>query len=271
MDVLPTVNDNSIRHSTPPFQIDYPAESDRSQQIRELLKVGNYNEAYSLLVTRGANDPAAINLRGVLDAYQLGNGSDPSSAFNNFQLAAGMGYEPARLNMAISYIFGIGTKIDPKYGSKLLHQSIEKVAPQKVTSVLKIGFSLMQTEDFAEVIKSIRLEAAKGSPIAYAIEGALTAQGVAKEPCVPKCVEVAERIAADLKASGEPRLAALVEYNVNSEKKREAVQAKQESILRAQERYDAIARREALRELNFQRADPRAVDEFGDRGLFIRR
>jgi hypothetical protein len=147
------VNDDwtNVRPSTtipfgiqgPPFLVEFPDESDWSQPVKDLLIAGKYNEAYSLL--RTASDPAAMNVRAVLDANQLGWGSDPGSAFINFRIALSRGYAPARANLGLCYLFGIGTRVDPKYGGELLRQAIsEGLAPQKARWLLKNGFSFSE-------------------------------------------------------------------------------------------------------------------------------
>jgi hypothetical protein len=114
-------------------------------------------------------------------------------------------------------------------------------------------------------VKSIRLEAANGSPIAHAIEGVFAAQGIAKEPCAPRCAQEAQRIAEKLETLGEPRLAALVEYNANRESRSEAVQTQffPESRDMATMRAAEWEANKALRRMS---GEPSEVGKFGERG-----
>jgi TPR repeat protein len=208
---LPWRRTDQANIQNPPFIIEYPAESesDWGQQTRELLRENKYDDAHLLLERWEAKDPAARNLRAVLDVP-----SDPSSAFRNFRIAASEGNLSAKANLGICSIFGIGTSVDPTYGGELLKQSIQEgLDPAKATWLLSNGLSSLQTDNYAEVIKSIHLEATKGEPIALTIEGVLATKNLAKEPCAPKCLDRAKAIVVQLKTNGQYGLAALVEAN----------------------------------------------------------
>jgi hypothetical protein len=253
-----TNNQSNIKN--PPFLAEYPAEREWSQRTRELLLAESYSEARLILAMYEEKAPEARNLLGVLDALELGYGSDPKSAFLNFRIAANKGSNVARANLGICFVFGIGVPVNPIYGGELLRQSIHGgVAPEKATWLLRNGLSLVQAESYAEIIKSIRLETVKGAPIALTVEGILAAQGLAKEPCAPSCSDVARDIATKLRTLGEPGLAALVEANANNEKGKEAVHEATrlfpEKVLKAaSQRY----LENTERELELERA--RAID-----------
>jgi hypothetical protein len=208
----------------PPFRVELPAESEWGRQAEALLSAGKFDEARLLLLKVEGKDPAAQNLLGVLDAFGFGYGAHKDSAFMRFRNAAARGNKVALANLGICYVFGFGISMDPIYGGELIAQTVHEGMPAaKSLWLLQNGLSLLQTTDYAELIKTIRIAAASGSPIATAIEGVLAARGLSKEPCAPKCADLARERAVKLRSMGQPGLAAVVDMNANAENGKEAV------------------------------------------------
>jgi transposase InsO family protein len=83
------------------------------------------------------------------------------------RVSAVRGNSIARANMAIMYMFGFQTVLDPEYGAKLLGEAIQGgVNPEAATFLLSNGIKLLRITDFAEIIKTIHVESTKGSDIA---------------------------------------------------------------------------------------------------------
>ena len=207
-----------------PFSIEDANGHDWSTEAATLLRQERYDEVRLLLATKAKTDPAALNLVAVLDAQSLGSDPNPRAAFGKFYRAAQAGNRIATANLGICYLLGFGVAVDPIYGAKLLESSIKQGAePLKATWLLRNGVRLLQIADFAEVVKTIELESARGSNVATAVKGILVAQGYSSDPCAPRCAERAEEIAQELKAKGAKGLAAVVEMNAKSERGPDAV------------------------------------------------
>jgi hypothetical protein len=208
----------------PPFKVELPAESEWGRQAEALLLAGKYDEARLLLLKVEGKDAAAQNLLAVLDAFAFGYGAHKDSAFMRFRNAAANGNKVALANLGICYVFGFGVSMDPIYGAELIAQTVHEGMPAAQSLwLLQNGLSLLKITDYAELIKTIRIAAASGSPIATAIEGVLAAQGLSKEPCAPKCSDLVKESAVKLRSMGEPGLAAMVEMNANAKNGKEAV------------------------------------------------
>jgi hypothetical protein len=212
----------------PPFIIDLDPANKWASQVRTLLEQDKFDDARLVLLNQPTSDTAASNLVGVLDALGLGEYSDGRSSFMRFRDAAMKGNTIAQGNMAIMYLFGFQTVLDPQYGTKLFEDALQKgVKPEVATFLLSTGVNRLQVTDFAEVIKTIHLESTKGSAVAKAIEGVFASIGLAKDPCAPSCAELASKIAKELSGRGERFLGYLVDLNANKEaddiEKRKAV------------------------------------------------
>lgn len=260
------VADSDIR--SPPFVVDFPSSTDWIHQAHAFLADGKFDDARLVLATNEDKSPEARNMLAVLDALRLGYEPDTKMAFLRFRAAAMEGSKVALANVGICYMFGFGVTMDPIYGGELVGQAIaEGAPPDKAIWLLTNGLSLLQINDFAELIKTLRLASARGSAISATIEGVLASHGLTKEPCAPKCSDIARDIANDLKSKGHIVLAAVVEMNAEHKKGKDAVrQASLALPARLQtpptERYAENVRQDAERrtvEIMKEAARPRVV------------
>ena len=197
-----TTNTSGISH--PPL-LTQSTDKEWNEQAKELIRAGKYTEVRSLLEDRAKTQPAARNQLGVLELFERGNGA---AAFREFVIAAAQGDRLAKANLGLSYIYGIGTKVNPTYGTELIEGSIhEGLDPKEASWLIRKAPSFMEVENYAEIIKSLQLQ--KDSPVALTALGTMTGQGFAL--CAPTCSEAAKEYAEKLRGMGEPALAKLVE------------------------------------------------------------